>query len=131
MCSHVAAQCHRLRGLVSAARGDDPAFAGTEIRIGIEAFSARGYRAQAQEELGRWLVDQQRPDDAAPLLEAARATYAADRSRRLARIARRLGLESAEHPGPLTRFPVIAPPSRTDLWMAGTSSGTTDLSCAA
>ncbi|MFN8168032.1 MAG: adenylate/guanylate cyclase domain-containing protein [Candidatus Nanopelagicales bacterium] len=75
----VAAHWHRLRGLASAARGDDPAFAETEMRNGIaalDAFGARGFHAQAQEELGHWLVGQQRPDDAAPLFESARATYA-------------------------------------------------------
>ena len=73
----VAAQWHRLRGLV-AARGGDPEFAETEMRAGItalEAFGAHGYRAQAQEELARWLADQHRPDDAAPLIDAARETY--------------------------------------------------------
>jgi len=75
----VAAQWHRLRGLVSAARGDDSEFAETEMRTGISAlgaFGAVGYRAQAQEELARWLVDQNRPDDAQPLIDAARTTYA-------------------------------------------------------
>jgi len=74
----VAAQWHRLRGLVAAARGEDPDFAETEMRAGITAldeFGAHGYRAQAQEELARWLVDQHRPEDAAPLIDAARATY--------------------------------------------------------
>jgi hypothetical protein len=74
----VAAQWHRLRGLVSAARGDDSEFAETEMRTGITAlgaFGAVGYRAQAQEELARWLVDQNRPDDARPLIDAARTTY--------------------------------------------------------
>ena len=48
------------------------------MRAGItalEAFGAHGYRAQAQEELARWLTDQCRPDDAAPLIDAARETY--------------------------------------------------------
>lgn len=75
----VAAQFHRLQGLAAAARGTDPAFAESEMRAGIAAldhFGARGYRAQAQVELARWLVAQHRPEDAAPLLDAARATYA-------------------------------------------------------
>jgi class 3 adenylate cyclase/tetratricopeptide (TPR) repeat protein len=74
----VAAQWHSLRGRVSAARGDDPDFAETEMRVGIEAlesFGAIGYRAQAQEELARWLVEQHRAPEAAPLFDAARATY--------------------------------------------------------
>jgi tetratricopeptide (TPR) repeat protein len=74
----VAAHWHRLRGLV-AARTDDEAVAEADMRAGIIAlddFGAHGYRAQAQEELARWLVDQHRLDEAAPLIEAARATYA-------------------------------------------------------
>ena len=74
----VAAQWHRLRGLVAAARGDEPEFAETEMRAGIaalDAFGAHGYRGQAQEELARWLVAQRRPDDAQPLIDAARTTY--------------------------------------------------------
>ncbi|MBC7640092.1 MAG: hypothetical protein H7231_09960, partial [Rhodoferax sp.] len=74
----VAAQWHRLRGLVAAARGGDPVFVETEMRLGIDALDAlgaHGYRAQAQEELARWLADQHRPDDAAPLIDAARETY--------------------------------------------------------
>ena len=60
----VAAQWHRLRGLVAAARGDDPQLAETELRAGIDAlrtFGASGFQAQAEEELGRWLVTQGRP----------------------------------------------------------------------
>ena len=75
----VAALWHRLRGLVAGARGDDPGFAENEMRIGIsalDAFGARGYRGQAQEELARWLTVHDKPDDAAPLIAAARATYA-------------------------------------------------------
>jgi class 3 adenylate cyclase len=76
----VAAQWHRLRGLVAAARGDDPSDVEAELRAGIdalEAFGAVGYRAQAQEEFGRWLIGQGLPGDAEPLLDAARATYLA------------------------------------------------------
>ena len=50
-----------------------------DLRAGIEAldaFGAVGERARAQEELGRWLVGQDRALDAEPLLAAARATYA-------------------------------------------------------
>ena len=76
----VDAEWHWLRGLVAALRGDDPAQVETEIRLGIAAldkFGAVGLRAQAQEDLARWLDAQHRPGDAAPLIEAARATYAA------------------------------------------------------
>ena len=75
----VAAQWHRLRGLLAAARGDDPELAETEMRAGIDAlaaFGAAGFHAQAQEELGRWLATQGRAEEAVPLLDAARTTYA-------------------------------------------------------
>ncbi len=74
----VAAQWHRLRGLVAAARGDDPLSVEADLRAGIaalEAFGAVGYRARAQEELAHWLLDQNRPSDAEQLIEQARATY--------------------------------------------------------
>ena len=74
----VAAQWHRLRGLVAAARGEDPQTAEAELRAGVDAlaaFGASGFQAQAEEELARWLVLQDRGDEAAPLLAAARATY--------------------------------------------------------
>jgi len=75
----VAAQWHRLRGLVAAARGDDPQFVESELRAGIEAlrtFGACGFQAQAEQELGRWLVTQGRTEEAAPLLDAARTAFA-------------------------------------------------------
>ena len=75
----VTAQWHRLRGLVAAARGDDPEFAESELRAGIDALrtlGARGFQAQAEEELGRWLIAQGRTEEAAPLLDAARAAFA-------------------------------------------------------
>ena len=49
------------------------------MRDGVEAlagFGAVGFHAQAQEELGRWLVTQDRVDEARSLLTTARATYA-------------------------------------------------------
>jgi class 3 adenylate cyclase len=73
------AQLLRLTGRVGAARGDDPVSVEDHFRRGIsalDAFGAVGERAGAQEELGRWLVDQGRPGDAGPLLAAARSTYA-------------------------------------------------------
>jgi tetratricopeptide (TPR) repeat protein len=72
------AQLLRLTGRVGAARGDDPVSVEDHFRRGIsalDAFGAVGERAGAQEELGRWLVDQGRPDEAGPLLAAARSTY--------------------------------------------------------
>lgn len=74
----VAGQWHRLRGLVAAARGDAADAVEAELRTGIALlgdFGATGYRAQAQEELARWLVEQRRPEDAQPLVDAVRATY--------------------------------------------------------
>ena len=49
------------------------------LRDGVDAlaaFGAVGFHAQAQEELGRWLVTQGRADEARSLLATARATYA-------------------------------------------------------
>jgi class 3 adenylate cyclase len=74
----VAAEWHWLRGLVAALRGDDPTAVESEIRTGIaalDAFGAMGMRAQAQEDLARWLVGQGRSADAQPLVGAARTTY--------------------------------------------------------
>jgi tetratricopeptide (TPR) repeat protein len=74
----VAAHWHRLRGLLGAARGDDPDQVETELRAGVaalDAFGAIGHRACAQQELARWLVEQNRPGDAELLIEQARATY--------------------------------------------------------
>ena len=42
----------------------------------LDAFGAVGFHAQAQEELGRWLVTQGRAEEARSLLATARATYA-------------------------------------------------------
>jgi len=59
----VAAQWHRLRGVLAAARGDDPQVVEAEMRAGVE-------------EPARWLFLRHREDEAAPLHAAARATYA-------------------------------------------------------
>jgi hypothetical protein len=74
----LAAQLLRLTGRVGAARADDPDSVEDHFQRGISAldgFGSVGGRACAQEELGRWLVDQGRPGEAAPLLAAARSTY--------------------------------------------------------
>jgi hypothetical protein len=74
----VTAQRHRLQGLLAAARGEDPGLVESEMRLGIEAleaFGARAYRARAEAELARWLVSQDRYEEAEPLLASARATY--------------------------------------------------------
>ena len=74
----VAAQWHRLNGLLAAAHGDDPELAETEMRAGIEALDSlrRGRLPRTGPGgAGRWLVTQHRDEEAAPLLAAARATY--------------------------------------------------------
>ncbi len=66
-------------GLLGLREGTDLPTAETDARLGIaglETYGAVPDRALAQEELARWLVGQGRALDAAPLLEAARATYA-------------------------------------------------------
>ncbi len=67
------------RGLLNLREGKEPESAEVEARQGIaglETYGAIPDRALAQEELGRLLVVQGRALDAAPLLEAARTTYA-------------------------------------------------------
>ncbi len=74
----VAAQWHRFRGLVEAARGGDPFVVESELMAGIDALAALGavgYRAKAQAELGTWLIGQGRAAEAQSLLEAARLTF--------------------------------------------------------
>jgi len=73
----ITAQWHRLRGLIAAARGETQ-LVESALRTGIESlgeYGALGHRAQVQEELARWLVDQERPGDAQPFIDAARTTY--------------------------------------------------------
>jgi hypothetical protein len=68
----------RLRGLLGALRRDDPATVESDLRGAIaqlDAYGAVGYRARAQEEYGRWLVDQGRREEAESLFDAASATY--------------------------------------------------------
>jgi hypothetical protein len=74
----VSASYHRLRGLTAALRGDEPEAVESALRAGIDAladFGAVGLRAQAEEELARWLAEQDRVDEAEPLVEHARRTY--------------------------------------------------------
>lgn len=74
----LAALLARLRGLVGAARGDDPTRIEADLRAGVtglDAFGAVGLAARAKEDLVLWLADQGRGDEAAGLLEQARATY--------------------------------------------------------
>jgi class 3 adenylate cyclase len=74
----VVAQWLRLRALVDAARGDEGPTVERDLRAAIDAldaFGAVGERARTQEELGHWLIRNDRPLDAEPLLAAAGATY--------------------------------------------------------
>ena len=75
---YVRAHGDRLRGLIRAARGEDPSIVEADLRSGVaglEAFGALGDAARAKEELARWLVSQDRAAEAAPLLDQAGATY--------------------------------------------------------
>lgn len=72
------AQLLRLRGLIGAARDDDPALVEADLRAGadaLDAFGAVGLRAVAQEELATWLIGHGRGDEGRDLLTQARATY--------------------------------------------------------
>ena len=74
----VNAQYLRLRGLLGAARGDDPAIVEADLRAGVAAlvdFGAVVHAGRACEELGRWLAANGRPDDAEQALAQARSTY--------------------------------------------------------
>jgi tetratricopeptide (TPR) repeat protein len=75
---HVAAHCDRLRGLVRATRGEDPATVEADLRAGVaglSSFGAVGDAARAEEELARWLISQGRAGEAEALLGEVRATY--------------------------------------------------------
>ena len=74
----VRAEWFWLRGLVSALRGDPSATVEADLRDGIRALDDIGavaMRAQAQEDLARWLVDQGREAEAERFVAAARTTY--------------------------------------------------------
>jgi hypothetical protein len=74
----VVAQQRRLRGLVGVARGDEPAAVEADLRDGVRLLGDFGWLTAlgpAQEELGRWLAEQGRTDEADEMLAAARATY--------------------------------------------------------
>ena len=89
----VAAQWHRLRGLLAAARDDDPQAVEAAMRAGVDAlaaFGAVGFHAQAQEELGRWLVTQGRADEAPASAGDRPRDVRRHRRRRLAHQARRV-----------------------------------------
>jgi hypothetical protein len=72
------AQRLRLRGLVRAARGDDPDGTEADLRDGVTALTTFGAvvdAVRAEEELARWLVSRGRAEEAEPLLASVRATY--------------------------------------------------------
>jgi hypothetical protein len=69
-----------LRGLVAAARCDDPTAAELDLRAAVgafEEFGSRTWTAQAMEDLGKWLHGEGREDDAGEALRAALAEYEA------------------------------------------------------
>jgi tetratricopeptide (TPR) repeat protein len=74
----VAAHLLNLKGLVGALRGDDPAQVEADLRAGVTAlaeFGAIGLSARAEEDLGRWLVDQGRAAEGALALDHALDVY--------------------------------------------------------
>ena len=74
----LAAQLANLRGLVAAARGDDPAAIEADLRAGVSGlddFGAVGLAARAKEDLAHWLAAQGRADEASDFREQARSTY--------------------------------------------------------
>ncbi|HTY71834.1 MAG TPA: adenylate/guanylate cyclase domain-containing protein [Actinomycetes bacterium] len=74
----VGAHLLNLKGLVAAARGDDPADVETDLRAGLAAlgaFGAVGWAARAEEDLARWLAAQGHEAEAASRVERARETY--------------------------------------------------------
>ena len=67
-----------LRGIVGAARGDEPTVVEADLRGGLAAlagFGAVGWAARAEEDLGRWLASQGRADEAEMALQHARDSY--------------------------------------------------------
>jgi len=75
----VAAHLLNLRGVVGAARGDDPVDVESDLRAGVAAlgqFGAVGWSARAEQDLAGWLVGQGRWADAQPHLDHVRAVYA-------------------------------------------------------
>ena len=73
----IAAQHRRLSGMLGIARGAEPAVietALTEAVAALEAYGAVPDRALTEATLGRWLIEQGRPDDADRWLVSARAT---------------------------------------------------------
>jgi hypothetical protein len=73
----VAAHLLNLKGVVGALRGDDPTQVEADLGAGMVAlaeFGAIGLSARAEEDLGRWLVDQGIDIDR-PMLECLTGRY--------------------------------------------------------
>ena len=65
----------RLRGLLALARDEDPEPDLREAEAALEAYGAPYLLARTRLELGRWLREQGRGDEAAPLLAQARDAF--------------------------------------------------------
>ncbi|MCW2768137.1 MAG: adenylate/guanylate cyclase, partial [Nocardioides sp.] len=70
----------RFRGLLALARGEDPEDDLREAERALESYGAPYLLARTRLELARWLTGQDRPDEAAPLLDLARPTFVALRA---------------------------------------------------
>jgi len=69
----------RVAGLLAIRDGEPPEVVESTLREAISEFGQWGatpYMARTQAELGAWLVDQGRAEEATPLLDAARTTFA-------------------------------------------------------
>ncbi len=68
-------QLPRLRGMVAAARGENPEADLREAEAALAAYAAPYLVARTRLELGRWLHGQGRPQESTPLLAQARETF--------------------------------------------------------
>ncbi len=74
----VAAQHLRLHGLQRALRKDPPDLVEGDLRAGVDAlrtFGAIGWAGRAEQDLARWLFDQDRSAEAQEFVDRARTTY--------------------------------------------------------
>jgi hypothetical protein len=105
---YLRAQLARGRALLNAAEGHHDTVE-PDLNTAIDAFDTLGYpywRAVTQSDLAGWLIDQQRADDANPLLDRAiitlqqlRATPALTRAQAISRTATGPLAESSSPPG--------------------------------